>query len=217
MELTPKITCFPSLLSLEKSRNLVKINNTGIGEKEKWVISQFLCTGIIIPGCDQSNTPYISCFTFWVFRVLFYLIIINFIIIIIIINVDNHIHCHHCSSTYIVIFLFASFNCEMFLPTAFWCFRVVIGIIIMIIKDWLIRAWLWWRCYSTDRLASMVIYLQNKWKRNILEIQLIKHLIIWLNFQDAGGSKSRVLTGYLRGLNEYIFPTWDFPCWSCKK
>lgn len=139
------------------------------------------------------------------------------IFIIIIITTDHHFHFHHFSCTCIVIFLFALLNCEMFLPTAFWSFRVFIAIIIMIIKNWFIRAWLWWRCYSTDRLAPMVIYLQSKWKRNILEIQLTKHLIKWLNLQDARGSKSCFLTGFLSGLNEYIFPTWDFPCWSCKK
>lgn len=97
---------------------------------------------------------------------IFFLIIIIIIIFIIIITIDHHFHFHHFSCTCIVISLFALLNCEMFLPTAFWSFRVFIAIIIMIIKNWFIRAWLWWRCYSTDRLAPMVIYLQNKWKRN---------------------------------------------------
>ena len=161
--ITLKITCFPSLHSQEKSRNLVKINNTEREEKEKQVLSQFLC--IIIPECYQSNTPLLTCFPIWVFRVRF-LIMTVIIIIIIIITIDHHFHFHHFSCTCIVISLFALLNCEMFLPTAFWSFRVFIAIIIMIIKNWFIRAWLWWRCYSTDRLAPMVIYLRNKWKRN---------------------------------------------------
>ena len=99
-----------------KPRNLGKTNNMERGEKEKRVLSQFLC--IIIPEFDQSNTPLLTCFTLWVFRVRF-LIMIVIIIIIIIINIDHHFHFHHFSCTCIVISLFALLNCEMFLPTAF--------------------------------------------------------------------------------------------------